>query len=94
MEKVFYLDSPGYKTIYPTADAHKVALRIAPLAVGFTVSSDFYYYKSGIYSGLNCNSKINHAMIAIGFGTIGDIDYILVRNQWGSGWGDAGYVKV
>lgn len=94
MQKVFYLDDPGYQTIYPTVEAHKVALRIAPLAVGFSVTEDFYYYKSGIYSGINCTSKINHAMIAIGFGTYGDLDYLLIRNQWGSGWGESGYIRI
>jgi hypothetical protein len=35
-----------------------------------------------------------HAMIAVGYGSIGPTDVILIRNSWGSSWGQGGYAWV
>lgn len=32
-----------------------------------------------------------HALLAVGYGTASDGDYILVRNSWGTKWGDNGH---
>ena len=37
---------------------------------------------------------LNHEMQAVGFGVMNGVEYITVRNQWGTGWGDNGYVYV
>ncbi len=42
-----------------------------------------------------CGTNIDHAVAAVGYG----VDpiaggYYLVRNSWGTGWGDQGYVKI
>jgi C1A family cysteine protease len=33
----------------------------------------------------------HHALLAVGYGSADDGDYILVRNSWGSRWGDNGH---
>jgi len=62
--------------------------------VSFAVGEELYYYSSGIYRGTGCDEVIDHAMIAVGFGKSGSIEYAIVRNTWGSNWGEDGYVRV
>lgn len=33
-------------------------------------------------------------MNAVGFGVSGSTEYVIIRNQWGTGWGESGYVRV
>ena len=40
------------------------------------------------------NHQINHAVLAIGWGTENEIPYWLIKNSWGTEWGDQGYIKV
>jgi hypothetical protein len=42
----------------------------------------------------NCGSSLDHAITAIGYGVEGGKKYYIVQNQWGTGWGDAGYMKL
>lgn len=58
-----------------------------PLYVSFYVSSDFYKYKSGVYTDSNnlCKPSYwnNHGVLLVGYGTQSGIDYWLVKNSWG-----------
>ncbi|CAI5443723.1 unnamed protein product [Caenorhabditis angaria] len=60
-----------------------------PVAVGMAVSKDLYSYAEGVYDGA-CGDKINHAVVIVGFTD----DYWIVRNSWGSNWGEDGYFRV
>ena len=76
----------------------KQAIRKAPVVVGFKVQDDFKKYTSGLYKPIDCGTvdkaSLNHAMLAIGFGTMGLDEYILVKNSWGSLWGEQGYAYI
>jgi hypothetical protein len=37
---------------------------------------------------------MNHAVVADGYDSTGTTPYWLVRNSWGSGWGEAGYIRI
>jgi len=42
-----------------------------------------------------CGTSLDHAIAAVGYGTDSSgTPYYLVRNSWGTTWGDAGYIKM
>ena len=49
-------------------------------------------YKSGVFSGCSVNYQVNHAVNIVGVNVPGG--YWIVRNSWGSWWGDNGYIKI
>ena len=59
------------------------------LSVAFEVTQTFSAYKSGILRDTTCNRGSNHAVAAVGYTPT----YILIKNSWGSRWGDRGFVK-
>lgn len=75
----------------------KVVAKFGPVAAAFHVSKrEFALYKDGIYYDPNSDKRIlNHAVLVVGYGTDPEKgDYWIIKNSWGSGWGDQGYFKA
>ena len=71
------------------------AIANGPTSVTIDASSDvFYFYADGVITDDSCTTNLNHAVAAVGYGTLDGQDYYLVRNSWGPYWGDEGYVRI
>lgn len=55
--------------------------------------SAFQLYKSGVLTKA-CGARLDHGVLIVGYGSEDGLDYWLVRNSWGPGWGLHGYVKI
>lgn len=69
-------------------------LRQQPTTASFHVQSDFMQYKSGVYNPTTCIGNRNHAVNAVGFKLDASVPYFIVRNSWGSTWGEEGLFKI
>ena len=38
--------------------------------------------------------KMDHGVALVGYGTEGTTDYWLVRNSWGTSWGEDGFIRL
>ncbi|CAF0785362.1 unnamed protein product [Brachionus calyciflorus] len=80
--------------------------RNGPLVVGFQVYDDFLSYRGGIYHHTGARDltnfkwnpfeETNHAVLLVGYGTdkATGQDYWIVKNSWGTGWGEKGYFRI
>lgn len=86
----------SYKDAYSYgADSLKTVIAEygAALVGVYASDSSFSNYASGVYQGCSSTSA-NHAVLAVGYGTENGVDYWLVKNSWGTNWGDKGYIKI
>mmetsp|Transcript_94934 Transcript_94934/g.274533 ORF Transcript_94934/g.274533 Transcript_94934/m.274533 type:complete len:445 (+) Transcript_94934:70-1404(+) len=70
------------------------AVMVSPVAVS-VAASNWGYYSTGIFDG--CSSEkniINHAVVLMGFGVENSVAYWTIRNSWGVGWGEKGYIRL
>lgn len=70
----------------------KAAVSEGPVAVYVQAMSGFMSYGGGVFDGY-CG-QFDHAVTVIGWGNTGGLDYWLIRNSWGTGWGESGHIRV
>nr|XP_017207692.1 cathepsin S, ortholog 1 isoform X1 [Danio rerio] len=92
----------GYCTGFRIVPRHNEAAlqsavaNIGPVSVGINAKLlSFHRYRSGIYNDPKCSSAlINHAVLVVGYGSENGQDYWLVKNSWGTAWGENGYIRM
>ena len=86
----------SYVNVTPSNKAQmKAALDQQPLAVAIEADKMvFQTYRSGVLTSSKCGTNLDHAVLAVGYGTEDGQDYWLVKNSWDTTWGDEGYIKL
>jgi len=56
----------------------------------------FRLYQRGILNTDKCGLDADHAVAIVGWGRdlVNRLDYWIVKNTWGTGWGEQGYVRI
>jgi len=85
----------GYVAL-PEGDENSLvsAVALTPVSVAIEASGfAFQFYKSGVFNGA-CGTNLDHGVLAVGYDRTPSGNYWIVKNSWGSGWGEAGYIRV
>lgn len=90
-----------------TNEQLKALILRQPVGVGIVTNGNFKFFKNGVMTEeyLKCSdpkTSVNHGVAVVGFGktVVGEVankvcsEYWIVRNTWGSNWGDQGFFKL
>jgi len=73
------------------------AVATVPNSVSIDAGTSYFQsYTSGVLTDAKaCGTTMNHAVVAVGYGTDPTAGgYWIVRNSWGTSWGNQGYVNI
>jgi len=84
----------SYKDIKANDDASmQAAVVLGPVSVAIEADQPaFQFYKSGVFADTSCGTSLDHGVLAVGYNTLSNVKYWIVKNSWGSDWGNKGYI--
>lgn len=77
-------------------DEHALKVAVAQQPVSVAIEADqkaFQFYKSGVFN-LTCGSRLDHGVLAVGYGSDNGQKFWKVKNSWGATWGENGYIRL
>lgn len=85
----------GYQNVQENSEAAlQAAVAQQPVSVAVDAAgSNWQFYTGGVLTG-SCGTELDHGVLAAGYGASGSTKYWLVKNSWGSDWGDNGYIML
>jgi len=86
----------GFTDVTPnnsTALLNACALRPISIAVD-AAGSDWQFYSGGVISDSGCGTQLDHGVLLVGYKTSTNPAYWIVKNSWGSSWGNQGYIYI
>ncbi|KAG8384343.1 hypothetical protein BUALT_Bualt04G0108300 [Buddleja alternifolia] len=90
--KVVSID--GYEDVPDDEKALQRAVAHQPVSVAIEASGrTLQLYSSGVFNG-ECGTQLDHGVVVVGYGSENGLDYWIVRNSWGSNWGENGYLRI
>jgi len=84
----------GYKDVTPDSAVQlQAAIALGPVSIAVEADkSAWQSYRSGIMDSESCGTRLDHGVLAVGYNT--QEGYWIVKNSWGTSWGESGYIRL
>merc|ERR1711936_879684 len=76
------------------ATLKKLVAQHGAVVTGVAAAGPFSQYKGGIFAGCTSGARQDHAVTVVGYGTENGVDYWVIKNSWGTSWGEKGYIRM
>jgi len=91
-----FVNINGWKYVIPQGSHDEAAMSNflsahSPMSILVDAAS-WSFYHSGVLKATQCGHSLDHAVQAIGYNIPGG--YWIVRNSWGTSWGQQGYIYL
>lgn len=94
-DKAWTFEWIGVPASHTTENYKYILENYGPMVVVLNVSEDLFYYTGGIYEPVWTSKKfgqVDHSVTLVGYNDSGG--YWIIKNSWGTGWGEDGYGAV
>jgi C1A family cysteine protease len=79
----------------PTEDIKQAIYNYGPVSACVYANSAFSAYSGGVFNACTNDHDVNHCIVLVGWDdTMGTDGVWILRNSWGSWWGDGGYMYI
>jgi len=93
--KKYYCKKRSMEYLTTTESIKRSIYTYGPVQTFINIYADFYSYSTGTYELTTPNQfEGGHVVKIIGWGNDGTNDYWITQNQWGTSWGDNGFMNV
>ncbi|XP_005104179.1 cathepsin Z [Aplysia californica] len=65
-----------------------------PISCSFEATDTFRNYTGGIFAELKTMVLLTHSVTVTGWGVENGTEFWIVRNSWGSSWGEDGWFRI
>jgi len=88
IERYYDIQSMNETAIY-------AAIQNGPISIAIEADQEsFQFYAGGIYSDNSCGTNLDHGVNLVGYGSENGMEYWILRNSWGTSWGEEGYMRI